>query len=56
MTAKDMEAVSKALRRKTTKTAEMYCARIRVEDAFRDLEAVFADYDVPENGSRTKTP
>lgn len=36
-----IEAVSKALRHKTTKTTEAYYARIRADDAFADLERAF---------------
>ena len=36
-----IEAVSRALRHRTTKTTEIYYARIRPEDAFRELEGVF---------------
>lgn len=36
-----IEAVSRALRHSTTVTTERYYARIRPEDAFRELEAVF---------------
>ncbi len=37
-----IESVSKALRHKTTKTTELYYARIRSDDAFRELEEAFA--------------
>ena len=36
-----IEAVSKALRHRSTKTTEAYYARIRAEDAFADLERAF---------------
>lgn len=38
-----IESVSRALRHKTTKTTELYYARIRSEDAFRELEDAFAE-------------
>ena len=37
-----IEAVSRALRHRTSRTTELYYARIRAEDAFRELEDVFA--------------
>ncbi len=37
-----IESVSKALRHRSTKTTELYYARIRSEDAFRELEDAFA--------------
>lgn len=36
-----IEAVSRALRHRTTKITEIYYARIRPEDAFRELEDAF---------------
>lgn len=50
----NIEAVSKALRHKTTKTTELYYARIRSDAAFKELEAVFSDYNSAENGLRAK--
>lgn len=38
-----IEAVSRALRHRTSRTTELYYARIRAEDAFRELENVFSD-------------
>ncbi|MEW5747543.1 MAG: site-specific integrase [Candidatus Thermoplasmatota archaeon] len=38
-----IESVSKALRHRTTRTTELYYARIRSEDAFRELEEAFAE-------------
>ena len=46
----NIEAVSRALRHSSTKTTETYYARIRPDNAFRELEAAFADYDAPQNG------
>lgn len=37
-----IESVSRALRHRTTKTTELYYARIRPEDAFRELENAFS--------------
>lgn len=37
-----IEAVSRALRHRTSRTTELYYARIRAEDAFRELEEVFS--------------
>ena len=37
-----IEAVSRALRHRTTKTTEAYYARIRADDAFREFERAFA--------------
>jgi hypothetical protein len=36
-----IEAVSRALRRSNTRTAEQYYARIRADDAFAELERAF---------------
>ena len=49
-----IEAVSRALRHKTTKTTELYYARIRPENAFRELEDVFAETHEPEGVPDTK--
>lgn len=38
-----IETVSRALRHKTTRTTELYYARIRAEDAFKELEEAFKD-------------
>ena len=43
-----IEAVSRALRHKTTKTTELYYARIRPENAFRELEELFVEKHEPE--------
>lgn len=40
-----IEAVSRALRHRTTRTTELYYARIKPDDAFRELEQVFSDFD-----------
>ena len=40
-----IESVSKAMRHRTTKTTEIYYARIRTEHAFRDLENAFSSFD-----------
>jgi integrase/recombinase XerD len=40
-----IESVSRALRHKTTQTTELYYARIRVEDSFKELQDAFKEID-----------
>ena len=49
------DAVSRALRHKTTRTTELYYARIRPDHAFRLLEQAY-DSAHPEKGPVPKTP
>lgn len=44
-----IEAVSRALRHKSTNTTEAYYARLRADDAFRQIEEAFAVVRVAEN-------
>lgn len=50
-----IEAVSKALRHRTTKTTETYYARIRGEKAFQELEQAWLEKTEPANSQMKKT-
>lgn len=54
-----IEAISRALRHKTTRTTEAFYARIRADDAFHELEVGFARPDIrmtPPSLSTPKSP